>query len=85
LQGVSVEYGQMKKATLNIESLLGDKTLYRLSKDTGIDYKTIHSHVKGKTSSVRLDHIALLCEALQCSPAELITITEDKPKRKAKK
>lgn len=83
----SIDYGHMKKATLNIVALLteADHSLYWLANEAKIDYKTLSKHSKGKSSSVRLDHIARLCEALECSPADLFTITEKRHERKAKK
>ena len=72
----------MAKAIMNLESLLGERSLLSLAKATGIDYKTIYKLAKGNAASIRFDHITLLCDELKCSPADLITLPEKKKSRK---
>lgn len=44
-------------------------TVYRLSKDTGLDYGYVHRVVNGKHNPSR-ETLAKICQALNCSPEE---------------
>lgn len=49
-------------------------TLYRLSKDTGINYETLRKIKGGKVTRIYLETIEKLCEALSCTPNDLLVI-----------
>lgn len=62
--------------TINIEELLksNKKSKNQLSKETGISRTNINKIIKGETTSISFNTIELLCEYLNCTPGELITI-----------
>lgn len=62
--------------TINIEKLLKkiNKSKYWLCKKTNISQTNINKIIKGETTSISFHTIELLCEYLDCTPGELITI-----------
>jgi putative transcriptional regulator len=64
--------------TFQLKKLLkaNGKTLYWLSKETGIAYNTLHSLNKGEKIDVRISTIQRICHALNCTPNDLITFTK---------
>lgn len=64
--------------TFHLKKLLKEsgKTLYWLSKETGIAYNTLHALNKGEQIDVRVSTIQRICKALNCSPDELITFSK---------
>ncbi len=62
--------------TINIEKLLkkNSKTKYWLCKEMGITSRNLNRIIKGETTSISFNTIELLCEYLNCTPGELITI-----------
>lgn len=64
------------KASLKIEQLLKKKgeSLYWLQKQTKIGYTTLLRYRDGETTGIRLEHIGLLCDALDCDANALFGI-----------
>ncbi len=62
--------------TINIEKILkkNNKTKYWLCKEMGITSRNLNRIIKGETTSISFHTIELLCEYLDCTPGELITI-----------
>ncbi len=54
----------------------GEKSLYWLSKETGIAYNTLHSLSKGDKIDVRISTVQRICNALNCELDDLITISK---------
>jgi putative transcriptional regulator len=52
------------------------KTLYRVAKDTGIAYNTLHSLKNGEKIDIRLSTLERLCQSLNCTPNDLITFSK---------
>ena len=64
--------------TINIEKILkkNNKTKYWLCKEMGITSRNLNRIIKGETTSISFHTIELLCEYLDCTPGELITIVK---------
>lgn len=60
---------RMKLSTILGEYMLTQADLHRM---THIRKNTIGSYYKNFTDSISLDHLDLICEALECSPADLL-------------
>lgn len=58
---------------INIKQILADqeKTQYWLSKTTGISTNNIGKICNEKTSSIHLDTIEKICQALNCTPNDI--------------
>jgi putative transcriptional regulator len=64
--------------TFQLKKLLkaNGKTLYWLSKETGIAYNTLHTLNKGEKIDVRVSTIERICKALNCTPNDLLVFTK---------
>lgn len=69
---------------IELEKLLQDRSLYWLSKETGIRWATLAAMVNGKAQRLNLEDIEAICEALECTPGDLLTKVERKPRKKGK-
>jgi putative transcriptional regulator len=69
---------------IELEKLLAGRTLYWLSRQTGIRWPTLAAMAVGKAR--RLDLVALdaICKALECQPGDLLVRTERRKARKTK-
>lgn len=52
------------------------KTLYRVAKDTGMAYTSLHAIKKGAVTDINLSTAEKLCKALNCTIGELVTFSE---------
>jgi DNA-binding Xre family transcriptional regulator len=61
---------------INIEQVLKNqnKTMYWLSKETGIAYPTIHNIVKGKTEKIEFGTMEKIAKALDASLDEIFKV-----------
>lgn len=61
-----------------IDELLAkqSKTVYWLSKQTGISQFSMGKIVKGKTASIKFDIIEKICIALNCQVGDILKIEE---------
>ena len=59
---------------VNLDRLLEKrkKTLYRLSKDTGISYNALHRLQAGKAKQISFDVLDRICEYLECKAGDLL-------------
>ena len=59
---------------VNLEALLKERgiSLYKLAKDSGIAYENLRKLKNGKATRIYLETIDKICEALDCSPGELL-------------
>jgi putative transcriptional regulator len=48
------------------------KTLYRVAKDTGMAYTSLHAIKKGTVTDINLSTLKKLCESLNCTPNDLV-------------
>lgn len=69
---------------IELEKLLESRSLYWLSKETGIRWATLSAMVNGKAQRVNLEDIDLICDALECAPGDLFTRVERKTRKKGK-
>lgn len=71
---------------LRIEELLEERgrTLYWLAKESGVDYNGLWRFKTGKAHGIRFNVLEGICNALECSPNDLIEITKGKPESKRK-
>ena len=69
---------------IRIDHLLETKgrTAYWLALETGITHSTIYKLRHGKVKALRLDVIEAICKALDCQPGDLLTLPENRIKRK---
>jgi putative transcriptional regulator len=67
---------------IDIEKLLEGRSLYWLSKETGIRWATLAKMVAGKAQRFELEALDALCVALECEPGDLLLRVE---RRKARK
>ena len=52
------------------------KTKYWLYKQLGMSYQNFSRMVNNETRSIRYENIEVLCQLLDCTPNELLEITE---------
>ena len=64
----------------NIDKLLKkkNKTKYWLCQNMNITNRNLNRVMKGETSSISFKYIEDFCKYLECTPSELINISEDK-------
>ncbi|MFP5262516.1 MAG: helix-turn-helix domain-containing protein [Blastocatellia bacterium] len=78
----------MKTIELQIDRVLKErgKSAYWLSHQTGIDESALVRLRKQRTKGIQWKTLIPLCEALECSPADLIVMVDEKEgsKKKAK-
>lgn len=67
---------------IELEKLLGDRSLYWLSQETGIRWATLAAMANGKAQRLDLDALDRICDALECQPGDLLMRVE---RRKARK
>ncbi len=53
------------------------KTKYWLYKQLGMSYQNFSNMVNNKTKSIRYENIETMCLLLECTPNDLLEITED--------
>lgn len=65
--------------TLNTLELLQKrgKTKYRLYKQLGMRYQNFNKMIINETKSIQYENIEAMCLLLDCTPNELLIITED--------
>jgi putative transcriptional regulator len=71
----------------NISELLAsrEKSLYWLSKRTGISYPALVKLRDSQTDSISFRVLESICIALECEPGAVLVRVVDQPKRGAKK
>jgi len=69
---------------IELEKLLDGKSLYWLSQQTGIRWGTIAAIAKGTIRRIDLESLNALCDALECTPGDLLIKVERKPRKKGK-
>lgn len=57
---------------IDLETLLAGRSLYWLSKTSGIPYSTVHKVARNKTDGISFVVLEKLCDALECEPCQLI-------------
>ncbi len=64
---------------INIVELLkkNNKTKYWLCKNMNMTSRNLNRIINGYTTSISFKYIEEFCKLLNCTPGELITITED--------
>ena len=51
-----------------------NKTTYWLHKESGITYANLSNIINGKTSSIKWDILEKICEALNCTPNDIVQV-----------
>jgi putative transcriptional regulator len=69
---------------VELEKLLEGRSLYWLSRQTGIRWATLAAMQNGKAQRVNLEDIESICNALGCEPGDLFTKVERKPRKRGK-
>jgi len=67
---------------IELEKLLAGRSLYWLSRETGIRWATVAAMANGKTQRLDLQALDLICEALECQPGDLLVRVERRKRRK---
>ncbi len=64
---------------LNVLELLkkNGRTKYWLYKQMGMSYQNFNKMVNNETQSIRYENIETMCLLLNCTPNELLVITEE--------
>ena len=70
------EYLMIKLDVLRILEAQG-KTKYWLYKQLGMSYQNFSKMVNNETKSIRYENIETMCLLLNCTPNDLLVITED--------
>ena len=70
------EYLMIKLDVLRILEEQG-KTKYWLYKQMGMSYQNFSNMVNNETKSIRYENIETMCLLLNCTPNDLLKITED--------
>jgi DNA-binding Xre family transcriptional regulator len=65
-----------------LQKLLAGRSLYWLSKETGIRWGTLAKMEGDKAQRIELQALENICEALECEPGELIVRIACKPKHR---
>lgn len=50
------------------------KTIFAISRETGISYNTLFNIKKGQVRSISFDVLEKLCDCLECTPNDLLAI-----------
>lgn len=71
---------------ISIDHLLKEhgRTFYWLAKETGISHTTLWRLKKGKALGINFVTLEKLCQALNCQPGDLFSLTNER-KQRAKK
>ena len=71
--------GECLMIKLNALALLEKqgKTKYWLYKQLGMSYQNFSKMINNETKSIQYDNIEAMCQLLNCTPNELLIITED--------
>ena len=59
-----------------------ERTLYWLSKKTGVRWATIWQMGKGEVARLNMEALDRICEALECQPGDLLVRVENRKARK---
>ncbi|HUS11536.1 MAG TPA: helix-turn-helix transcriptional regulator [Pyrinomonadaceae bacterium] len=65
-----------------LEKLLGERTLYWLSQETGVRWATLAAMANGKAQRLDLDALERICAALECQPGDLLIRVERKARKR---
>lgn len=57
---------------IELEKLLEGRSLYWLSKETGIRWATLSGMASGKAQRLNVDDLEAICDALECQPGDLL-------------
>lgn len=66
---------------LNVLPLLKANGLskYYLNKQLGMSYTNFSSMIHNKTKSIQYKHLEIICRTLNCTPNDLLVISDDEP------
>lgn len=54
-----------------------EKSLYWLAEETGVTYPSLHKIINNKTSSIKLDILEKICDALEVDIKDILEIIKD--------
>jgi len=76
----------MRKVRLRIDELLEikGKSAYWFARQLGMGDGNLYKYRKGQVKALNLELLARMCEILECGPAELIELRDDRPEGKRK-
>jgi putative transcriptional regulator len=84
VQSIDAERIISNMIKIELEKLLEGRSLYWLSRETGIRWATLAAMVNGKAQRLDLDALERICEALECQPGNLLVKVERKTRKKGK-
>jgi putative transcriptional regulator len=69
---------------IDLTKMLADrnKSLFALAQETGLKYETLWRIQKGDRKAIHLSTLSRICEALECTPNDVIVPVAEKPKRR---
>ena len=70
------EYLMIKLDVLRILEEKG-KTKYWLYKQLGMSYQNFNKMINNETKSIQYDNIEAMCQLLECTPNELLILSEE--------
>jgi putative transcriptional regulator len=73
---VGISTGKIMNIEIPLDSLLDQhgRSFYWLAKETGVSYSTLWRLKKGKALGINFATLEKICEALGCSPGDVLTI-----------
>jgi putative transcriptional regulator len=66
---------------IELTRLLAGRTLYWLSKDSGVRWATLNALASGKARRLDLDVLENVCRVLECQPGDLLRRVESSQPR----
>ena len=63
---------------IRVNELLSGRTFYWLAKQTSISHTTLWRLKKGKAFGINFDTLEKLCQALNCQPGDVLSLTHSK-------
>jgi len=62
---------------INLEEVLGDRSLYWLADQTEIAYSTLHNFMNRKTKSIRFETIEKILDVLNCELSDILVVERE--------
>lgn len=76
----STVHPEMTMIEIRVDELLTEhgRTFYWLAKETGISHTTLWRLKKGKALGINFETLEKICQTLDCSPGDILTMTKNK-------
>ena len=70
--------------SIELENLLAGRSVYWLSRETGIRWATLAAMLNGKARRFNLEDLEKICNTLECQPGDLLVKVGRKTRKKGK-